>query len=209
VHSDVSALTKAKAYRKLVRAFSFGSCKSCESYSGLENNEETMRKFLSTLCAAAMTLTAVVTTAPAQAAPMPQPKFEGGLTDVEQVKSSRHSKSHYNNKKYYKNRGNSRHHSRHGYYRNGNNYYYNGHRGYRSYRHGYRNYNGWWFPAGAFIAGAVVGGAIANESAPVYSQPAGNAHVQWCYNRYRSYRAYDNTFQPYEGPRQLCYSPYD
>ncbi|MGH6763055.1 MAG: BA14K family protein [Phyllobacterium sp.] len=36
----------------------------------------------------------------------------------------------------------------------------------------------------------------------------GNAHVQWCYNRYRSYRAYDNTFQPYGGPRQYCYSPY-
>jgi hypothetical protein len=34
------------------------------------------------------------------------------------------------------------------------------------------------------------------------------AHVQWCYNRYRSYRAYDNTFQPYNGPRQQCYSPY-
>ncbi|MBZ9684006.1 BA14K family protein [Mesorhizobium sp. B2-5-9] len=35
-----------------------------------------------------------------------------------------------------------------------------------------------------------------------------NAHVQWCYNRYRSYRAYDNTFQPYNGPRQQCWSPY-
>lgn len=35
-----------------------------------------------------------------------------------------------------------------------------------------------------------------------------DAHIQWCYNRYRSYRAYDNTFQPYNGPRQQCYSPY-
>jgi hypothetical protein len=35
-----------------------------------------------------------------------------------------------------------------------------------------------------------------------------NAHVQWCYNRYRSYRSWDNTFQPYNGPRQQCYSPY-
>lgn len=35
-----------------------------------------------------------------------------------------------------------------------------------------------------------------------------SAHVQWCYNRYRSYRAYDNTFQPYNGPRQQCLSPY-
>jgi hypothetical protein len=35
-----------------------------------------------------------------------------------------------------------------------------------------------------------------------------SAHVQWCYNRYRSYRSWDNTFQPYNGPRQQCYSPY-
>lgn len=37
---------------------------------------------------------------------------------------------------------------------------------------------------------------------------AGNRHVNWCYNRYRSYRAYDNSFQPYHGSRQVCYSPY-
>ena len=36
----------------------------------------------------------------------------------------------------------------------------------------------------------------------------GSAHEQWCYSRYRSYRAWDNSFQPYNGPRQLCYSPY-
>ncbi|MDQ2632323.1 MAG: BA14K family protein, partial [Pseudomonadota bacterium] len=36
----------------------------------------------------------------------------------------------------------------------------------------------------------------------------GSAHVQWCYDRYRSYRASDNTFQPYNGPRRQCYSPY-
>lgn len=36
----------------------------------------------------------------------------------------------------------------------------------------------------------------------------GSAHVRWCYARYRSYRAYDDTFQPYYGPRQACVSPY-
>jgi hypothetical protein len=36
----------------------------------------------------------------------------------------------------------------------------------------------------------------------------GNGHVRWCYARYRSYRAYDDTFQPYHGPRQACVSPY-
>lgn len=35
-----------------------------------------------------------------------------------------------------------------------------------------------------------------------------SAHVQWCYDRYRSYRAWDNSFQPYNGPRRQCWSPY-
>lgn len=34
------------------------------------------------------------------------------------------------------------------------------------------------------------------------------AHVRWCHNRYRSYRSSDNTFQPYNGPRRACVSPY-
>ena len=49
-------------------------------------------------------------------------------------------------------------------------------------------------------------------AAPVYRprvyRGGGSTHVEWCYNRYRSYRAWDNTFQPYNGPRQQCYSPY-
>jgi hypothetical protein len=40
------------------------------------------------------------------------------------------------------------------------------------------------------------------------TQRLSSAHVQWCYDRYRSYRAWDNTFQPYNGPRQQCWSPY-
>lgn len=36
----------------------------------------------------------------------------------------------------------------------------------------------------------------------------GNAHEDWCFDRYRSYRAYDNTFQPYNGRRRSCRSPY-
>ena len=34
------------------------------------------------------------------------------------------------------------------------------------------------------------------------------AHVNWCYNRYRSYDALSNSFQPYNGPRRRCVSPY-
>jgi hypothetical protein len=36
----------------------------------------------------------------------------------------------------------------------------------------------------------------------------GTLHVKWCYSKYRSYRASDNTFQPYHGPRKRCRSPY-
>lgn len=96
----------------------------------------------------------------------------------------------------------------HGYYYNRGHHYYNGHRGYNYYRPGYRNYNGWWYPAAAFAAGAMIGGAIAAQPAPRYAVPAGNAHVQWCMNRYRSYRVSDNTFQPNYGPRQQCVAPY-
>ncbi|MEM9105683.1 MAG: BA14K family protein [Pseudomonadota bacterium] len=34
------------------------------------------------------------------------------------------------------------------------------------------------------------------------------AHFNYCRKRYRSYRAADNTFQPYHGPRKACRSPY-
>lgn len=48
---------------------------------------------------------------------------------------------------------------------------------------------------------------------PRYVQPRGvyrmaGAHYRWCEARYRSYRASDNTFQPYHGPRRQCISPY-
>lgn len=41
---------------------------------------------------------------------------------------------------------------------------------------------------------------------PVYRQ--GNSHVAWCSSRYRSYRAWDNSWQPYHGPRRICVSPF-
>ncbi len=85
--------------------------------------------------------------------------------------------------------------------------YWRGHRGYREHRPGYRRHGDYWFPPAAFIAGAIIGGAIANQpTREVYR--GGNAHVEWCYARYKSYRASDNTFQPYNGPRRQCNSPY-
>lgn len=34
------------------------------------------------------------------------------------------------------------------------------------------------------------------------------AHVQWCLNRYRSYRVEDNSYTPYSGGSRPCVSPY-
>ena len=87
-------------------------------------------------------------------------------------------------------------------------------------RHGRRHYHGRNYDDGAAaILGLGLGlglGSMYNNN--YYDAPpprryyrAGrltNAHVQWCYNRYRSYRSWDNTFQPYNGPRQQCWSPY-
>lgn len=33
-------------------------------------------------------------------------------------------------------------------------------------------------------------------------------HIQWCNNQYRSYRASDNTYQPFAGTRKTCNSPF-
>jgi hypothetical protein len=86
--------------------------------------------------------------------------------------------------------------------------YYRGHRGYRHARPGYRHHNGYWFPLAAFAAGAVIGGAVNAPAAPRATGGVNPRHYQWCSNRYRSYDSYSNTFQPYNGPRQACLSPY-
>ena len=152
-----------------------------------------MRKLFTTLCAAAMAMTGVAsTTLVASAAPvMPLVRSDLPTTDVQEVQ-----------------------YRRRGFYRSNRGAYYNGHRGYRNYRRGYRRHNDFWFPAGAFIAGAIIGGALSQpepvyRTRRVYRSAGGSSHVEWCYNRYRSYRSYDNTFQPYNGSRQQCYSPYN
>lgn len=138
-------------------------------------SKDKMKKILSSLCAASMMATfAISTIAPANAAPIFVPNVQIEQTsDVVQIQKKEDFR------------------------RSGNSAYYNGHRGYKEQRKGYRQYNGFWFPAGAFIGGAISNGNNYN---------GGNAHVRWCYDRYRSYRASDNTFQPYHGPRQQCYS---
>ena len=96
------------------------------------------------------------------------------------------------------------------YYRGGG--YYGRHRYY-----GHRNYRRGPSPGaiiGGLAAGAIIGGALAQPYyerryvAPRRYVNSGSGHVNWCYSRYRSYRAYDNTFQPNYGPRRQCVSPY-
>ena len=142
---------------------------------------------------------AFATIAPVNAAPAFVPRTEAAQNDVQPVQYQPWRKGRNFDRRV--DRRMDRREAR--FERRGGIGYYNGRRGYREYRRGYREYNGFWFPAAAFIAGALITGAI--NDAP----RAGGSHVSWCYDRYRSYRAYDNTFQPYNGPRQQCYSPYD
>ena len=89
--------------------------------------------------------------------------------------------------------------------RQGNRVFLNGNRGYRQQRRGYRQYNGFWFPAAAFFGAVIISQALDGRRVG----NGYNAHVEWCLNRYRSYRISSNTFQPYNGGRRICYSPYD
>jgi hypothetical protein len=91
-------------------------------------------------------------------------------------------------------------------YRRGH-YYRGRYDGYRYGRYRYRHRHN---DAGAIIgglaAGAIIGGILSAQQPRYYG--GGSSHTRWCYARYRSYRAYDNTYQPYYGPRRQCVSPY-
>jgi hypothetical protein len=155
-----------------------------------------MRNILSGLCASALALTFGLTTlAPVAAAPafvLKVSEFSENTLNVQFDPNWRRKD----------NRASNRMERRQGgFERRGNRSYYNGHRGYNHSRRGYRQHNGVWFPAAAFIAGAIVGGALDNQP-----RARGSAHIEWCYDRYRSYRASDNTFQPNNGPRRQCIS---
>lgn len=90
--------------------------------------------------------------------------------------------------------------------------YYNGHRGYAEPRSGYRERNGLWFPPAAFALGALITGAIQGAGPQptqiIPGRALSNTHTRWCQGRYRSYSLQTNTFQPYNGPRRACVSPY-
>ncbi|KXF78926.1 hypothetical protein ATN84_03985 [Paramesorhizobium deserti] len=162
-----------------------------------------MKKLLAVFCAALMAASsAEFVAAPALAGPVQPLKVEAAGPDVQTVQYRRWRERRYDGRRVYRDRDVRRLGRGRDFYRGRDGYYYRGHRGSRRYRSGWRRHNGWWFPPAAFLGGAIIGGAIANQGR------GGSSHTQWCYNRYRSYRAYDNTFQPYNGPRRQCVSPY-
>ena len=192
-----------------------------------------MLKLISSVCAAAMALSLPIA-APAMAMPLQAPSAPGSVIQVQSERAGdlwqgwrgdaprgESSRNWRGDDRWERDRNRSerraerrdrdrweRRADRRGgdrFERRGDRYYYRGHRGYRDPRPGYRQYQGWWFPPAAFIAGAIVGGAVSQP--PVRAVPV-DAHVDWCHARYRSYRSYDNTFQPYNGPRRQCISPY-
>ncbi|MFN7025071.1 MAG: BA14K family protein [Pseudorhizobium sp.] len=59
---------------------------------------------------------------------------------------------------------------------------------------------------GGLAAGAIIGGAIASQPGRAQAMP--NRHIQWCMDRYRSYRPSDDTYVPRAGVRAYCSSPY-
>jgi hypothetical protein len=159
-----------------------------------------MTKSKTSWLAAISGIVALATALPAEAMPMPARTALAAVTDAQTVKMDRDQRiwrKHDNN--------------RHGVNRYGNRdrmvkhhittvryHTWRGHRGYRDYRPGYRRYNGFWYPPAAFSLGVVIRPGVRH----------GSAHVRWCRDHYVSYRASDNTFQPYEGPRRACVSPY-
>lgn len=148
------------------------------------------RKFAVMATALAVTLTGVV---PLQAMPLmsiqTQPEAQAPVTTVQWDR--RHDRRW------------QREHRR--FERNG---YYNGYRGYRERRKGYRYHNGFWFPLAAFAAGAIIGGS---SQAPTRVAPGRYSarHYAWCEQRYKTYRASDNTYVANRaGERRFCNSPY-
>ena len=164
-----------------------------------------MLKIVSTVCAAAIALS-VPFAAPAIAVPKADPAWSAPSENVVKVQDSYRRAVEPDSLRYTRRlyQDNYRDHWRDDRHWRGDRDW----RDHRRYRHYYRDRDGDGIGAlGGFIAGAIVGGALAQQPRVRY-YGGGSSHTEWCYNRYRSYRASDNTFQPYNGPRRQCNSPY-
>ncbi|NBB51106.1 BA14K family protein [Rhizobium sp. CRIBSB] len=81
-------------------------------------------------------------------------------------------------------------------------------KGYRVYRPGYVYHQGQWFSSRSLRAGVIIDRPIPRRQVVHYRGGINPKHHSWCADRYRSYHWRSNTFQPYHGPRQQCYSPF-
>ena len=168
-----------------------------------------MKRLTSYLCAAAMAVSTIgFGSVGATAQPIPSPTQIQSLIGPSNVIDVQW-RDYRERRDYRRDYTRERRSDRGGFERRGDRAYYRGHRGQRQARRGWRQHQGYWFPPAAFIAGAIVGGAVAQPQQPsVRPGRMSQSHVEWCHDRYRSYRTSDNTFQPYNGPRRACRSPY-
>lgn len=79
--------------------------------------------------------------------------------------------------------------------------------GHRLHRPGYVYHNGLWFSPRSIRAGVIIAAPLPRRHV-VHYKGINPRHYSWCAERYRSYHWRSNSFQPYHGPRQQCYSPY-
>jgi hypothetical protein len=73
-------------------------------------------------------------------------------------------------------------------------------------RPGFRHHYGGYYYSSPWWIGPSIGFAL---TVPSYGGGyGGNAHVEWCLNRYRSYDPGSDTFLGYDGYRHRCNSPF-
>lgn len=157
------------------------------------------KALLSSVLAAAMGLTSL---APAAAVPLysataPAPQVSSDVTNVDHRRFRRYVP---------------------GYHERRQGGWYNGYRGSRRWRRGWRRHNGWWFPPAAFALGLIIGNSLYQGGGGYYyrerprryyrSEGLPPEHYRWCDWRYRTYRAWDNSYIPRVGYRAQCRSPY-
>lgn len=75
---------------------------------------------------------------------------------------------------------------------------------------GHRHHREALYAGAGFLGGVVVGNLLSERSTPYYNSYGGlpAAHVQSCFERYRSYNVHTNTWIDYNYRTRVCYSPY-